>query len=180
MKISLLPCLLAGLLALPFSLEGQTSQEPPLGTCPTEWPGVHFDLTRIVRIDPTHILVAVIVRGDATTKNPTQIFGLSRATPEHPDDVDPFSLTTATLVDQATQQKYKADAHLPETPYWGGPDIISNIHPNTWFQLAVRFEVPPPLPPASDGKQPVQKVSFYLPKAKTPIKDVVLPSLEPR
>ncbi len=166
--------LLVLFLCLPLTLRAQTPQAKSFGTASTEWPGVHFDLAKITRLDETHILVAVRIRGDATVKNPTMISGQDRSTMQNPDNIDPFTLAAATLIDEATGKTYKADVRLPGSPYWGDPDIIANIRPNTWFQLAIKFEVPPPIL-TPKGEKEEQKVTFHLPRAKTPIKDVVLP-----
>jgi len=161
------------LFALP--LRAQPSPEKGLGSVPAEWPGVHFELSRIARLDAEHILVAIRIRGDASAKNPTLICHANNATAEHPDDIIPYTLTGATLTDQETGKEYPAEGGLPGSPFWGEPDIIANIRPNTWFQLAVKFKAPPPLPSGSDGKPREQKVTFHLPKATKAMKDVLLP-----
>ena len=172
MKLSLL--LFAGLLCLPLASTAQNAPAKPLGSADTEWPGVHLDLTQIARLDDTHILVAVKIRGDATLKNPVKVCGQDHSTEANPFNTDPYTLNTATLTDQATGKTYKADGSLPGKPYWGDPDIIATIRLNTWLQLAVKFDVPPPVL-TPDGKKMEQKVTFLLPKAKAPIKNVVLP-----
>lgn len=172
------------LLSSPF-LQAQNRTPPPLGAVPAEWPGVTFEIAKIHRLDPTHILVAVRVRGESTLKAPVLI-GTTKITelksesapPEQLVEFIPFSLSSAKLVDQATGMEYPADDKLPAAPYWGGPEISTDVRKNTWFQLAVGFKCPPPLPPTPDGKIQVQKVAFRLPMAKADVKDIVLPPLE--
>lgn len=165
-----------GICCAALSAHAQSPAGSPLGKTSADWPGVSFFLTQIVRLDKEHVLVAIQVRGDATVKNPTVIAGTDVTQSDKPGDIEPFTLTSAILVDQETGKKYPADGKLPAQPYWGDPDIISNIRPNTWFQLAVRFKAPLPSPPGPEGKQPEQKVSILLPRATAPIKDIVLPT----
>lgn len=166
-------------------LQAQNSTPPPLGSVPAEWPGVTFEIAKIHRVDSTHILVAVRVQGGSTLKAPVLI-GTTKITEIKIDSSQtdqlvefiPFSLLSAKLIDQTTGMEYPADDKLPATPYWGGPEIATDVRKNTWFQLAVGFKCPPPLPPTPDGKLQVQKVAFRLPMAKADIKDIVLPPLE--
>jgi hypothetical protein len=164
----------ATFLAMAAGLSAQTPPSKVLGSAPTNWPGVRIEISDIVRVAPEHILVAVRLRGDATVKNPTLI-GFSKPTPENPNHVAPFTLLSAKMTDQTTGTQYKADNKLPTTPYWGDSDVISNIRPGGWFQLAARFKAPPSLPPDAQGKKQPQLVTFHLPEATEPIKDVPLP-----
>jgi len=174
------------LLAFNLILTLPLSAQSPLGSSPAQWPGVKIEVSKILRITPDHLLVAVRLRGDSTLKAPVLI-GTTKITEAKPSSKPsewdsreqvveflPFSLLPAKLIDQTTGIESPGDNKLPAQPNWGDSEIATDIRKNTWIQLAVRFKAPPPLPPGPDGKVPPQKVTFVFAGAAT-IKDVVLP-----
>ncbi len=171
MKISLWIGI-ATCLLLPACLRAADEAPNPARTAKASWPGVSVEVGQVVRLDADSILVAVRLWADGTAKNPTLICG-----PLLPgrQEAEPFSLETATLVDQATGQEYKTDPLLPDKPYLGNSRVITNLYARGWLQLAVRFKAPPPPPPDAQGRIPAQKVSFLLPSAREPIRNIELP-----
>jgi len=172
---------------LASALVAQVPTPKILGQTDTEWKGVTFAVTDIVRVDNTHILVQVRISADATATYPTFIglpppagFLPPNPTLEQLRDEKylplAFSLTPGHLLDQKTGVEYPALETLPPAPFWGPNGIATNLGPNTWVQLEVQFNAPPQPAPGPDGKIEAQKVSLFFPKAKSPIKNVIVPS----
>jgi hypothetical protein len=165
-------------------LRGQN--EAPLGKTSSNWPGVDFEVTQIVRVAPDRLVVVVRVHTGSRAANPTLLsFPKKRISsdpstyesglPGLPVLPDPFSLQGAVLVDNATRNKYAALADLPSKPFFGPNAAATTMRPNEFLQMAVQFPAPPPPPPDQFGKVPEQKVSVVFPHAKLPVKDLVIP-----
>ena len=173
---------------LASALVAQVPTPKILSQTDTEWKGVTFAVTDIARVDDTHIVVQVRISADATAAYPTFI-GLPPPAgwlPPHPTLEQlrdekylplPFSLASGHLLDQKSGMEYPALGTLPPAPFWGSNSIMTNLGPDTWVQLAVQFNAPPPPPPGPDGKIEDQKVSLFFPKAKSPIKNLILPPI---
>ncbi len=143
----------------------------------TVWRGTKFQITGINRIDATHILLAVRIVVGANAGGP--IF-LGEPRPKSADSEElpplPFSLSSAKLIDESTNQSFSASPDLPTTPYYGSNSILTTRFPNSWLQLGVLISVGAPPPPKPDGTVVPQKVTIWLPKAKQPMVHVELPA----
>ena len=171
-----------------LNVGAEPAQTSSYGETEATWPGVKFQITQMVRTDATHVLAAVrIIVGPSAPDNtfigdpPKAGFRLQSSnstllgmdSPEHKPT--PFSLATAKLIDETTRQEFKASPNVPMNPYFGGSSMLTTASRNTWSQLGVLFNVPPPQPAGADGKYPPQLATILLPKAKKAIEHVVLP-----
>jgi len=156
----------------------------PAGT-DTTWPGVKLQVTKLIRIDATHLLAAINVEagpsaGRVFLGDPPKV---ARPPPNaSPEELSspkyqptPYSLKLAKLYDEGTKQVFNAAENLPDNPPSGPNEIIMILYPNCALQMGVLFPVPPPPPPLPDGTIPPQLATFLLPKAKKAIEHVVLP-----
>jgi hypothetical protein len=171
-------CLLTNLGAQERSRRADT-----LGEVETKWPGILLSVSRIERIQDNRLLV--FVRVTATTKSsPSGTFlGMGRPVPvganltEVPEeDLKPFSLASAVMIDEQTQRRYEA---LPPVAPSGKkylPAGFSNVLlPGEARTVSIQF-ASPPAPPVIEGRNPhKQTVSFLLTGAKGPIPSVPLP-----
>lgn len=154
-----------------------------LGEVETKWPGVLLSISRIERIQDNRLLI--FVRVTATTKSsPSGTFlGMGRPVPPGAnltdvpeEDLKPFSLASAVMIDEQTQRKYEA---LPPVASAGKkylPAGFSNVLlPGEARTVSIQF-ASPPLPPPLEGDEPSkQTVTFLLTGAKGPIARVPLP-----
>ncbi len=182
-RIGLLACLCMALSPL---LAQEPPATPPLGEVATSLPGINLVVTEIRRVDASHAIVVVRVKGDekqtdnsrveepADVPNPP-----SNISPEQLEDTKyqskPFSLLSSVLVDEATGTKYKAMALPFGMPFLGPSLLRSSLEPGSWIQMAVCFAAPPPLPAGQDGKIPDQKISLLLSRATKPLSGLLLP-----
>jgi hypothetical protein len=184
MKYPLLTTLVLCLFARGQKTQGEAVKN--LGQAATDWAGVTFAVTGIASVDNTHILVAGAWIANASVVYPTRIrlSPPARFLPPHPtleQMLDekyrplPFRLATARLLDQKSRFLYPAIAVLPSEPYWAPSRIITNLGTTTWIQPAVQFTAPHPPPSGPDGKIAEPEVSLFFPKAKSPIKNVIVP-----
>jgi hypothetical protein len=171
-------CLLTSLRAQERSRRGEN-----LGEVETKWPGILLSISRIERIQEDRLLV--FVRVIATTKSsPSGTFlGMGRPVPaganltEVPEeDLKPFSLTSAVMIDEQTQRKYEALPPMAPSEKKYLPAGLSNVLlPGEARTLSIQF-ASPPAPPVVEGREPhKQTVSFLLTGAKGPIARVPLP-----
>jgi len=185
-RILLSALLMSAVAAAP--LRAQIGTAKTLGESPAVMPGVKLQVVDMVRLDPTHLLVAVRISaghgapphtliGDLPpipANAPAQSLGTGNGAPPRP-----YTLAAAKLIDESTRTEFKASDTLPDQPSFGPNSLYSTLEPNNWIQLGVEFSVPPPPPPNPDGTIPVQKVTFLLPKAKRPIKHIAIPLPSP-
>ena len=163
-----------------FQAQGQ-DQNVVLTQTDTTLPGISLQVMQVVRVPPNLLLLVVRVNAGAAAQKPTP---LGNGIPRDASVVDissgkykeePFSLLGAVLIEQASGSKYPALQSQPSSPYYGPSEIVSQLNPGGWLQMAVAFPAPPPPPPDSNGKVPVQKVYVVFPMAKLPAKDLVIP-----
>ncbi|XHR29477.1 MAG: hypothetical protein ACFUZC_02735 [Chthoniobacteraceae bacterium] len=178
-------CCLGGLLWLILSASSLADVGKLLGEVDSEWPGVKFQVTQIQWIDSEHLLVTVRLVVGPGAANPTLI-GIESSTGAIPKsapsqevasgkyDSTPFSLKTAILYDEGTHQNYPALPGLPAKPFLGPNALLTTLRPGNWIQLAVQFPAPPP-PPDDQKTISEQKVTLVFPKAKGPIRHLILP-----
>lgn len=150
-----------------------------LGKTSANWPGIEWEITRIERVEQDRLLMVVRVHAGEKAANLT-LLGFPQTTPSpgtaaDTDIPDPLSLRSAVLVDDATQRKYPAFGELPRKPFYGPNEMLTTIRPGEWIQMSVLFPSPPTSVAGPDGKVPVQKVSVFLPHAKAPITNLILP-----
>lgn len=180
MKLSSLLFLLSVSFLLLSPMYGQEAGR--LGKTSASWPGIEFEITKIERVDQNRLLVVIRVQADEKAANPTLLgFPQTASSPgavAGADIPDPLSLRGAVLVDDANQKKYSALAELPSKPFYGPNELLTTIRPGEWLQMSVLFPSPPIPAAGSDGKVPMQKVSVFLPHAKDPIRNVILPPLK--
>jgi hypothetical protein len=171
-------CLVTSLVAQERSRRGEN-----LGEVETKWPGILLSISRIERIQDNRLLV--FVRVTATTKSsPAGTFlGMGRPVPAGAnladvpaEDLKPFSLASAVMIDEQTQRRYEA---LPPVAAPGKrylPAGFSNVLlPGEGRTVSIQF-ASPPAPPVIEGREPhKQTVSFLLTGAKGPIARVPLP-----
>lgn len=181
-------------LALSFSilipLNAQTAnsnqQQQQRTEVDTTMRGVKLQIIKFIRLDATHLLVALNVMMGTDGPNPVFIGepapgGLppANAPPSVANSekyrAKPYSLAFSKLFDESTKQQFDADQNVPDNPYLGPNVMITTLNHNCGVQLAVLFPVPPPQPPNSDGKIPPQKVTFLFTKAKRAMEHVEIP-----
>ena len=154
-----------------------------LGEVETIWAGVLLSISRIERIQDNRLLV--FVRVTATTRSSPGGTFLGMGRPLHAganltevpeEDLKPFSLASAVMIDEQTQRRYEAlaPAAPPGKKYL--PAGFSNVLlPGEGRTVSVQF-ASPPSPPTVEGREPQkQTVSFLLNGAKGPIVKVPLP-----
>jgi hypothetical protein len=177
--------LLATALCLVTTLGAQerSHRAENLGEVETKWPGILLSISRIERIQDNRLLV--FVRVTATTKSsPAGTFlGMGRPVPPGAnladvpaEDLKPFSLASAVMIDEQTQRRYEA---LPPVAAAGKkylPAGLSNVLlPGEARTVSVQF-ASPPAPAVIEGREPhKQTVSFLLTGAKGPIARVPIP-----
>ncbi len=172
-------------LALAFTISPSifAQDETPLAKTTSNWPGVDFEVMKIMRAAPDRVVLVVRVHAGSGAANPTFI-GFVK--PSNADSVpamgpagdpqpDPLSLRGASLVDVATQKNFPALAEAPSSPFVGPMALITSMRPNEWLQMGVQFPAPPTPPRDENGKVPEQKVFVVFPNAKLPTKEFVLP-----
>lgn len=166
------------------------AQEPPaeksLGEVETSLPGIMLVVAEIRRVDASHAIAVIRVKGDEKQKGDSPVQEPAavpnppaNASPEELEDPkyqsQPFSLLSSVLVDEATGTKYKAMALPIGMPFLGPSLLRSTLEPGSWIQMAVCFSAPPPLPPGQDGKIPDQKITLLLSRAAKPLTGLLLP-----
>lgn len=189
LKRLLLASALAAFAGLPWAIQAQPAAT--LGEADATWPGVKLEITKLARIDATH--VAAAVRIDVGPGAPALTLigdpppaGLKIPANATARDIQsgkyspiPYSLTLAKLIDEGTKAEFKAERNPPLHPAFGPNTIVTSLRPGNWIQLGVVFPCPPPPPPDANGRPVPQKAAFLLPKAKHPIVHVVLPEPAP-
>ena len=184
LKPYLLP--LALFLSSVLPLKAQIGPQEVLGESDAVWTGVKLQITKLIRIDPTHVLAAIHVMVASTGPALVYIgdpppggFPPLNAPPSVAESEKyqpiPFNLTLAKIFDEDSKQEFKAEAKLPDTPFLGPNSMITSLNRNCGVQMGVLFRVPPPQPPDEKGIIPPQLATFLLPKAKHAIQHVILP-----
>ena len=154
-----------------------------LGEVEARWSGIILAISRIERIQENRLLVFVRVMATAKSSPSGTFLGMGRPLPaganlaEVPkEDLKPFSLASAVMIDEQTQRRYEA---LPPVAPPGKkylPAGFSNVLlPGEARTVSIQF-ASPPVPPTIEGREPQkQTVSFLLTGAKGPIEKVPLP-----
>jgi hypothetical protein len=181
-RILLLALLISAMAAAP--LHAQIGTGKTLGESPAVIPGVKLQVVDLVRLDATHLLVAVRINAGPGAPPHTLIADLP---PKPANGVGtgngspprPYTFATAKLIDESTKTQFNAYETVPAQPSFGPNSLYTTLEPGNWIQLGVEFSVPPPSPPNPDGTIPIQKVTFVLPKAKRPIKHIAIPLPSP-
>lgn len=160
------------------------AQTPPsvLGEAETEWPGIRFQIFNVVAIPGNRLLIGVRVVASATAPKEGTLIGTKVPVPASatPTDIEQglynpvaFSLESAVMIDEKTKKEYKAVAPQPGENYLSGP-LLCSLRPLQAEAMAVQFTAPP-IEYDEKGRPLKRTVSVILPKAKTPINNVVLP-----
>lgn len=139
-----------------------------MGEAETNWPGIKFQVVGFKRIPTNRLLVSVAVV--ATPKAPvagTAIVGKPGNTAEA-EGGNSFSLSTSTMTDEKTSQKYAALKPDPNGQQYIPGETQTLLRPGQMEIMTVQFEVPPPLPNA--GHEEKQYVDVLLANAKSAIK----------
>ncbi len=152
----------------------------------TKWPGVLFAISRLERIQDNRLLVFVRVVATSKSAPSGTYLGTRPAIPPSAskDDIAtglyngrPFSLASAVMTDDQTQQKYAVLPPVapPGKAYFPG-ELANGLLPGQGETLTIQFAAPPAPPPVEGGKPAKQTVSFLLPSAKGPIANVPVPA----
>ena len=146
----------------------------------TKWPGILFSISGLERIQDNRLLISV--RVVATPKAPRSGTFLGTMSAERdiygsPSYLRPFSLDSAVMTDDRTQERYPALPPVapPGVAYFPG-ELLNNLFPGQGKTLTVQFAAPPRQPGASEGRSSKQTVTFLLPGAKRPIANVPVPA----
>jgi hypothetical protein len=154
-----------------------------LGEVEGRWPGIILAISRIERIQENRLLVFVRVMATAKSPSSGTYLNMGRPIPAGADltdvpqeDLKPFSLASAVMIDEQTQRRYEA---LPPVAPPGKrylPAGFSNVLlPGEARTVSIQFASPPVPPTVEDREPPKQTVSFLLTGAKGPIAKVPLP-----
>jgi hypothetical protein len=168
--------------------EGVRAQERNVGTkdlgeVETKWPGILFAISGLERIQDNRLLVFVRVTATSKAARSGTFFGTGQMAPAGATpaeiatgiyDRKPFSLASAVMTDDQTQQKYAVLPPVapPGKKYFPG-ELANGLVPGQGETLTIQFAAPPSLP-APEGRK--QTVSFLLPSAKGPIANVPVPA----
>jgi hypothetical protein len=178
------------MLAMAVCCASAVMGDPALPPVDSDWPGVKFQITQVLRVDPAHVLMVVHIIADSSAPASTFLGYLPAAgmvLPKDPsfNDINsgkylpkPFLLKDSFIFNEKTKEKFPAEPRVPNQPYFGDNEICTPLLKGGWIQLAVMFKAPPESVPTADEAAPSQpKVDVYLPKAKLPIRNVELPKL---
>ncbi len=172
-------------LLVAYSPSGANGQFKVLGEGPMNWPGIHYQIFWLSRIQPDRLVVGV--RMLATPQAPAQTLvgypvpvphGL---TPEQIAAGDyrplPFSLAPSIMIDDISKQQYPTLPSIspPGRAYYSN-QVVGTLAPGQTLLFTVQFKIPPPPPPPEPGQPPVkQTLSFLFTNAKSPIKNIPIP-----
>ena len=161
---------------------------PILGEVGTNWPGIQCQIYTIKRIADNRLLVGIRLKATAEAAAGTLI-GYPPVIPPGTKSEDlvyyqtiPFSMASSVMVEDKTQDKYRALPPIPAPPgdsYF--PDSISgHIRPGQNMILSIQFALPPPPLAPAPGQAPLkQTVSFSLTNTKDLIKNIPIPPPSP-
>ena len=167
-----------------FSTAAAWAQNAPavLGEVDTEWPGIRLQIVKVASIPGNRLFIGVrIVAGAEAPKGGTLI-GTEVPIPPGatPADIEqglynptPFSLDSAVMTEERTKKKYPALKAQPGENYLSGP-LLCSLRPLQVEAMGVQFAAPP-IEYDEKGRPLKQVVSIFLPKAKAPINNIVLP-----
>lgn len=176
------------ILSLPTGTVHAQTTTTPLGDVKTIWPGIHFQVTVLKRIPPDRLLAVVQIV--ATPQTPPPGLELSVPNPNKPPpNMDPrtaallfppkpFSLESATMTDELSQQQYSTLPPVapPGHSYRPGK-VLDFLRPGDSVILTLQFPIPPPPPPPPGSTvPPKQTVSFLFPKAQGPMIHIAVPA----
>ena len=160
--------------------------KPTLPEGETNWPGIHFQIMYLKRIQQNHLLVGV--RLFATSQAPAggTLIGSPVPIPANADPRDiaaglyrpsPFTMESSVMTDELTQKAYPVVPSIAPPGHKYRPAVIlETLAPGQSDTVTLQFEVPPPPPPPKPGDPPVkQTLSFLFTNAKGEIKNVPLP-----
>ena len=180
MKIAAL-LFIASSLILPGSLCAQERRARASNfEADTKWPGILFSISGLERIQDNRLLVSVRVVATAKAARSGTFLGTmsgQRDSSGSPTYLRPFSLDSAVMTDDQTQQKYPALPPVapPGKAYFPG-ELVNNLFPGQGETLTVQFAAPPWEPGSGEGRSAKQTVTFLLPGASRPIANVPVPS----
>jgi hypothetical protein len=170
-------------LANPLLAQERSGRADNLGEVEGKWPGIILAISRIERIQENRLLVFVRVMATAKSPSSGTYLSMGRPMPAGADltdvpaeDLKPFSLTSAVMIDEQTQRRYEVLPPLASAGKTYLPAGFSNVLlPGEARTVSIQF-ASPPAPPSNPGKEPPrQTVSFLLTGAKGPIARVPLP-----
>jgi hypothetical protein len=153
-----------------------------LGEVDTEWPGIRFQIVKVASIPGNRLFVGVRVVAGAEAPKGGTLIGTEVPIPPgaSPADIEqglynpiPFSLDSAVMTEEKTKKTYPALAAQPGESYLSGP-LLCSLRPLQAEAMGVQFAVPP-IEYDEKGQPLKQVVSIILPKAKTSIRNIVLP-----
>ena len=152
----------------------------------TKWSGVLFAISRLERIQDNRLLVVVRVIATSKAAPSGTFLGTRPVIPPGTSQDDlatglynakPFSLVSAVMTHEQTQQKYPVLPPVapPGRKYFPS-ELANGLLPGQAETLTIQFAAPPAPPPIEGGKPAKQTVSFLLPSAKGPIINVPIPA----
>ena len=119
---------------------------------------IMFAISRLERIQDNRLLVFVRVTATSTSARKGTFLGSespdsSGASEAENPDRKPFSLASATMTDDQTQQRYPVLPPVapPGKAYFPG-ELVSGLHPGQGETLTIRCAAPPWLPLSPGGK----------------------------
>ena len=155
----------------------------------SNWPGIHFQIMYLARIQQNHLLVGV--RVFATNQAPAGgvFIGVPTPVPANADPRDiaagayrpsPFTMDSSVMTDELTQKTYSVVPSVAQPGHKYRPAVLlETLTPGQGDIVTLQFEVPPPPPPPESGEPPVkQTLSFLFTNAKGAIKHVPIPPLK--
>jgi len=156
----------------------------PLPDVRTTWPDIHYQVFRIDRISQNRIVIEIKIYATSAAPQEGTFIGVNVPIPKNTDPKmiaagmyrpDPFSLGSAVLTDDATNQTYQMVLPDPAGPTYYPWQTIATLHPNQARPMDIEFPCPPPPPLGPDGTAPKQTISILLPNAKGPLVHITLP-----
>ena len=181
--------LLAVVTSLTLAISLRAEEQSAKLEVETNWPGVLFSIYRLERIQDNRLLVWV--RVTATSKSPPSgtLLGARPPIPSGATKADiatglynaqPFSLASAVMTDDQTQQTYPVLPPVapPGKKYFPG-ELANGLLPGQGETLTIQFAAPAAPAPVEGGRPAKQTVTFLLPGAKGPIANVQVPAPSP-
>ena len=157
-----------------------------IGEAETNWPGIHYQLFLMQRMEPDRLVVGV--RLLAMPNAPATGTLIGWPVPIPPDAKNeairsglysphPFSLVSSVMTDNVTKEKFPTlDPISPPGRKWFPSQVLAILKPGKTLLFTVQFKIPPPPPTPTEGQPPAkQTVSFLFTNAKSEIKNITIP-----